>query len=138
MKQLYFIFCLALLCLLQSCNKSLSDCTEIAYGNSFNAKLNDAFCLPDGKSFTIIDIVDGRCPCDVTCIWEGAVFIKVEVAYENGEKIGLSFTESRLTIANEKSDGFVPAMVSYKMLAEVDCAPNKAEDFEIEILVKKE
>ncbi len=138
MKQLYFIFCLTLLCLLQSCSKSPSDCTEIAYGKSFTAKLNDVFCLPDGKSFTIIDIVDGRCPCDVTCIWEGAVFINTEVTKSNGDKVVLNFSTSKLALTNEKIEGFVPELVFSKINAEDDCGPNKAEEFEVEILVTKE
>jgi hypothetical protein len=135
MKQFCFIFCLSLFCLFQSCSKSASDCSEVSYDIGFNAKLNDQFCLPDGKSFTVIDIADGRCPCDAICIWEGIVYIIVELTHENGDKTNLSFTDSRLTDLNEKSDGFVPSMVSYKTIG---CAPNKAEDFEVVILVKKE
>jgi hypothetical protein len=121
----------------QSCTKSVSDCKEVSYDEIISAKLGDRFCLPDGKEFEVKDIEDSRCPCNVECIWEGAIIVYVELTKKNDEKENLMFNDSKGVLKNDKSEGFVPDLLSYKTIQNDSCVINSAKDFILEIVVKK-
>lgn len=54
------------------CSCSNEDaCIEIESGTSFEFEETDRFCVDRNLEFSIDQIIDQRCPCDVACIWEG-------------------------------------------------------------------
>lgn len=137
MQKLYFLSSMVLIFFVTSCSKSNSDCTEVAYNKSFKAKLNQEFCLPDGTSFVVSDISDERCGCYVVCVWPGTIFVKTEVTLASGKVLPYTFVEDQYKTLSNKSDDFEATLLTAVTDKEEGCVPYDAEDFELEILVKK-
>ena len=74
-----------------------------AFGDSKTATLDVPFSLGIGESanidsldFTFLNVTeDSRCPTDVTCIWEGAVSVKVNLV-KNGQDLGNHSVSSKM------------------------------------------
>ena len=85
-------------------NGGLQACTEVEYDESFTIKKGESICFPDGKSFSLETITPEFCPCDVVCVWEGAMAFTLETTDENGGQkmiylFAISTTEPQVIFA---------------------------------------
>lgn len=136
MRKFYFFSNVLLICFLTACGKLGNGCEDIEYKESFKARWQDSFCLPDGKSFKIIDIVDRNCPCGYDCLREGTIWVKIELNQAGTDKDTLIILDGKLS-SNEKSEGYAPRIISYKNFVNDSCIINEAKDFEVVLSVDK-
>jgi hypothetical protein len=128
MQKLYFLSSIFFIFFMASCGKSDNDCTDVAYDKAFKAKLNQEFCLPDGTSFVVLDVV---------CVWPGTIFVKTEVTLASGKVLSYTFVEDQYKGLSDKSDDFEATLLTAVTDKEEGCVPYDAEDFELDILVKE-
>jgi hypothetical protein len=129
--------------LITSCDKektSKAKCVIADYNTKITAQQGNLFCFPDGREMSIIDIQDARCPCKMTCVWEGYINIKSQVTEQNGNKVILNFSTEAINklpfIKVDSLPNFKPSLEGFK-LKDNNCESNPAEDFIIEISVSK-
>jgi hypothetical protein len=136
MQKFYFLTSVLLICFVTACSKLGNDCEDIDYSKSFKARWQDSFCLPDGKSFKIIDIEDRTCFWGFACLWEGTIWVKIELNQAGTDKDTLTILDGKLS-SNEKREGFAPRIISYKNFVNDSCIINEAKDFEVVLSIVK-
>lgn len=75
--------------LLFACDKDVektSSCQDIQFDTSFEMKVGESACLPDGRTIRLLEVKDEFCPCLAVCIWEGQLTIKLEAEDLNDQK----------------------------------------------------
>ena len=75
--------------LLFACDKDVektSSCQDIQFDTSFEMKVGESACLPDGRTIRLLEAKDEFCPCLAVCIWEGQLTIKLEAEDLNDQK----------------------------------------------------
>lgn len=61
-------------------------CQQIEFDNTFEIKVGETACLPNGRSFKIEEVRDEFCPCLAICIWEGQLVMKISTIDLDGEE----------------------------------------------------
>lgn len=75
--------------------ESSSFCQQIQFDNQFEMQVGQTACLPDGRSFTLLEVRDEFCPCLALCIWEGQLVMKMEVDNLNGNNEEVEFGSTK-------------------------------------------
>lgn len=119
-----------------SCEKNEVTCNDVKYDQFFEARLGDQFCLNDFQ-FEIIDISDGKCPCQHQCIWEGMVSVKLVVTTAAKEQMQITINDRSDVIKNESIANFAPNLESFTILGDA-CIVNPGQDFILNLVVREE
>lgn len=73
-----FIF-LTVVLVLNACSRTKETaCTEIAFNTEFSAVVGQTYCLDDDNQFTITEIRNELCPCNIQCFWEGQYILVLD------------------------------------------------------------
>ena len=75
------IITILFLTLLFACGKEVkrtNSCQDIEFDTTFEMKVGESACLPDGRSIRLLEAKDEFCPCLAVCVWEGQLSITLE------------------------------------------------------------
>ena len=92
-------FLLSISLLFFSCDKNIDlrkSCQDIQFYTTFEMKVGESACLPDGRSILLLEARDEFCPCLALCIWEGQLIIKLQTKdlFESETEIEVGSTKN--------------------------------------------
>lgn len=92
MKSILHLLSFFSIVILISCNKDIetsNSCQEVQFTFSFELKVGESACLPDGRSIRLLEVRDEICPCFDDCFWEGQLVMKIEAEDLNDNEVEL-------------------------------------------------
>ena len=125
---------LVFLTLLISCSKSDSSCTSIDYNKSFIAEVGETYCIDEKNTIKIDSILNGLCPCDAICIWEGEFIVYLSVKAD-GVSHSYNFGSSETTIDIQPFDAY---KVKFQSITPDACDSQIQKDFRVGLVLEKE
>ena len=60
-------------------------CQDILFDITFEMKVGESACLPDGRTIKLLEAKDEFCPCLAVCVWEGQLTIRLEMEDLNNQ-----------------------------------------------------
>ena len=96
---LNFLYLLSIT-LLISCDKDIertNSCQDIQFAISFEIKVGESACLPDGRSIRLLEVRDEICPCFTDCFWEGQLVMKIETEDLNDNEMELEIGSGQIS-----------------------------------------
>ena len=81
-----YLMSILLISVLFSCYKTDELCNEENYNSYFKIKDNEQYCFPDGNYFEVKSLINGFCPCNMDCFWEGEMIMHFTANFDSIEK----------------------------------------------------
>ena len=101
MKSIFRLLSLLSITLLISCDKDIkrkNSCQDVQFSISFELKVGESACLPDGRSIRLLEVRDEIYPCFTDCFWEGQLVMKIETEDLNDNETELEIGSSQALV----------------------------------------
>ncbi|BDQ31507.1 hypothetical protein NZNM25_05030 [Nitrosopumilus zosterae] len=132
-----FLVGLTLFCLAFQPTVFASSSKDVALDSPFTLKIEDTAKIDSELRLTVLDAVeDSRCPSDVTCVWEGAVSVQVNLIRDD-----LDLGNHTILLGESEDDKQIFAGYFIKLITvepyPSSTVPIKSSDYVLTFLVSK-